>query len=149
FTSFQPLNDVCAAIAHQPSNTACFQLSLFLMAQGREPATNTQVFQILPSVIGVRDNWYLLWDFDWLSDYFNCFYRHDSSPELFQYLIVKANSARRAIPLSIVKSPSHVWRQIILVMPKPVFASKSRFAFCSANARLVMRRTNSFEAIRL
>jgi hypothetical protein len=40
------------------------------MAQGREPATNTQVFQILPSVIGVRDNWYLLWDFDRLSDYF-------------------------------------------------------------------------------
>src|SRR5262249_55339591 len=88
---------VCAAIAHQPSNTACFQLSLFLMAQGRKPATNAQVFQILPSVIGVCDNWYLLWDFDWLSDYFNCFYSHDSSSELFQYLIVKANSARCAI----------------------------------------------------
>src|SRR5262249_32383025 len=97
------MNDVCAAIAHQPSNTARFQFSFLLMAEGREPATNTQVFQILPSVIGVRDNWYLLWDFDRLSDYFNCFYRHDSSSELFQYLIVKANSARRAISrLSVV-----------------------------------------------
>src|SRR5262249_1515988 len=67
------------------------------MAQGCEPATNTQVFQALPSVIGVCDNRYLLWDFDRLSDYFNCFYRHDSSSKLFQYLIVKANSARRAI----------------------------------------------------
>src|SRR5262249_50301633 len=133
------LNNVCAAIAHQPSNTACFQLSLFLMAQGREPATNTQVFQILPSVIGVPDNWYLLWDFDRLSDYFNCFYRHDSSSELFQYLIVKANSARRAISrlrvVIIASSPSQgllIASVILVTQSESLFhISRKIVAYCA------------------
>src|SRR5262245_48397590 len=112
FTSFQPLNDVCAAVAHQPSNTTRFQFSFLLMAQGREPATNAQVFQILPSVIGVCDNWYLLWNFDWLRDHFNCFYRHDSSLELFQYLIVKANSARRAMSRLSVVTICDIWSSL-------------------------------------